>query len=322
MPKIEQLLEFLDEDIDLFICSASFEERCLVIPSAISSANVKCAVISESKRNYRVQALANRLENLFADSSRRMRIDFNDPLRIADTYQAVISRATDELRLRTIVVDITTFTHEALLILLVVLRNIVSKQVKVTLLYTPAMEYAVGLPLSRKWLSRGVREIRTVVGFSGIWQPSSKTHIVVLAGLDLNRVYRVIEQLDPSALSIGFGHPIYNSSEGAVAAEEALSPWTFKVPLVQSFEYSALDPVNARNALDSVTTQFNEMNTVLLPLGSKLSTIAAAALALEKPALQIRYPQPRFYRYDGYSQPSDDCVVYHVPYSFWCKGQP
>jgi len=84
---------------------------------------------------------AQRLLARFEEKSVFVALDTTDPLVTADNLKAALSKFPDEPSAR-VIVDITTFTRESLLILLALLRRRF-KKAKVVLAYVNAAEYSV-----------------------------------------------------------------------------------------------------------------------------------------------------------------------------------
>lgn len=55
------------------------------------------------------------------------------------------------------------------------------------------------------WLSRGVKDVRSVLGFPGTMLPSRKLHLIILTGFEVERASEVILRYRPASMSIGLG---------------------------------------------------------------------------------------------------------------------
>ncbi len=197
----------LPDAVNLFICSASFERRCLSVPMALAQAlSPQRSLVCVNARSV-VPAAENAkaLMGVCRLNCERVSLDRGNPVRTADSLSAALSRAFNSSRQgsQTVVVDITTFTHEALLILLRLLQNTAEKRDRLLLAYSPAAEYSVGLPPSEKWLSRGIRGIRSVLGYPGELKPSLKSHLIILPGFEFHRAARLLDAFQPNFVSIG-----------------------------------------------------------------------------------------------------------------------
>ena len=100
-----------------FICCASFEGRCRVIPDTIELGKITHAWIGfnrefESLSQCNLQALRNR----YMGCGTVMKLGATDPLVTADCFAGSLGELCNRPSAR-IVVDITSFTRESLLIL-------------------------------------------------------------------------------------------------------------------------------------------------------------------------------------------------------------
>ena len=139
--------------------------------------------------------------------------------------------------------SITTFTHEALLILLRILQRQVTKRDLVHLVYAAAAEYAVGLRPEEKWLTKGVLDVRSVLGYPGSMRPSWKSHLIVLVGFEADRATELIESYEPTVISLGFGDEKTQTSAGHHAINRmAFSTVASKVKTYYEFAFSTVDP--------------------------------------------------------------------------------
>src|SRR5579862_4260986 len=137
---LSQLPTNIDGMIDAFLCSASYESRCLSVPSIIAP-KVQVPIICHFRKQT-APAVENlkRLEAIFGASAVRVSFDRLDPLRNADRLQATLSKQVSDAQARRYLVDITTFTHENLLFLLSILRRQVARNDVIEFVYTAAAE--------------------------------------------------------------------------------------------------------------------------------------------------------------------------------------
>src|SRR5277367_6543113 len=124
--------------IDLFVCSASFEERCESIPRALRGARIQRVLVCENRNSFAaVSASAKRIRAYFGRRAQPVLLDKWDPFYGADQLGEITASCLKE-GFETIVVDVTTFTHEALLIFLKILHDRLRKGHLLYLLYNPA----------------------------------------------------------------------------------------------------------------------------------------------------------------------------------------
>ena len=170
-----KLRQALPETVDLLICSASYEKRSIVAPLALpTDAAGMILVCANEDVQGAGKAHALQLVEHFGERAVRVTLSKVNPVVIADTMMSNIREMAEDGKPLRCVVDITTFTHEALLILLKVLQISLPPLSEVTYIYTPAKDYDPGTPTKAKWLSRGLGAVRSVLGYPGTWLPSKK----------------------------------------------------------------------------------------------------------------------------------------------------
>jgi len=299
---------------DAFICSSSFERRCYSVASHIDCGQFGAIVIGYNKRQV-YEAGKNMhilVKQLGGARLREMELVESDPLRTEDSIHAIINDVIEEGRTR-LLIDISTFTREQLLILINQLYKQKRRIKTVVLAYTGASQYSLGDKAEHIWLSHGVRNVRSVDGFPGSLVPKRKNHLIILLGFETDRAARLIEQVEPSILSIGSG-PI-NSS---ISKEHYRVNEYFRRKLVATyanvhqFEFPPNDPANTRKAIGAQINKFPGSNILVAPMNTKLSTVGAALLAFEQPDVQLVYAQPDIYNYTRYSRPGRSCYLYSV----------
>lgn len=218
-----------------------------------------------------------------------------------------------------LVVDITSLSHELLVILIGIIHSFSSID-RVTFLYVGASEYSFNTRSESVWLSRGVKSIRSILGFPGTMLPSKKLHLIVLAGFEVERAKEVIDQYEPSSLSIGLGHKEQSVS---IAHHEKNKLFFDKLTSfikdqdnysqdVQHFEFSCVDPLVTKSQLlkhIALLKTSSDKNIVICPLNTKLSTVGVALAALENPEIQICYAEPEEYNTEGYSKPWAEVTI-------------
>ncbi len=218
-----------------------------------------------------------------------------------------------------LVVDITSLSHELLIILMGILaaNDALSRT---TLLYVGAAQYGGNSGKEDVWLSRGVKTIRSVLGFPGFMYPSKKLHLVVLAGFEVERANEVISCYEPSSLSIGKG-----GRDQSVSLDHFESNQLFFDKLkyfineqntynqhIHHFEFSCVDPLLTKEQiLDHVEKikASSDENVVICPLNTKLSTIGVALAAIENQTIQVCYAEPEEYNVENYSTPGNEVSI-------------
>jgi hypothetical protein len=260
------------------------------------------------------RANAQILLSTFNARAQLVEINLRDPIDVADKMIRVLSNIG---ALKAVVVDVTTFTHESLLILFCVLQVLHSHDLRLVGAYNGATEYSLGLEKGEKWLTKGVLEIRSVLGFPGESRPTQSQHLILLAGFELERAERIIDAYEPAMLSIGLGaalesigpnhHDVNKWFHGKLTERYAAS--------VKSFVFAPDDLVRTKEAVLRQSHACPGLNTLVAPMNTKISTLGAALAALEDPTIQICYAVPEQYNREGYSSPSDQAYVFDIPLS-------
>ncbi len=290
-----------------FICFASFESRCLSIPKVIDQDKiVKTWVL---RNNYGRTAETNQ-SNFCAikdmlNNIEEIGFSLKHSDRIADSIYALM-KELKELHVEKIVVDISTFTHEVLLILIKAIY--VSKKYfkKVLFLYNGAERYS-------DWLSKGCKDVRNVVGYPGYWNPSYKYHLIVLSGFEKERIAGLVEMLEPDSLSLGVCSDSTNDNHNNKILEyrEKFDEWARNLQVLKKYErfdFSCIYIEETIRNIEKIIDSDNKMNYILAPLNTKLSTVAAGIVALRNEAVQLCYPIPEAYNIE-YAMPSGNVTI-------------
>jgi len=307
---ILELSQSINDKIDLFICSASFEERCLKIPEQISKLKPLKVVICHNKNHS--DSNQRNLEKINSYFENSINLDFisNDPLSNAVTFL----RFLDNLVLYdnfNIYIDITTFTHETLLILFRYL-HMRMKNCNIFYIYIDAIDYSINEEdPSKKWLSKGIGEIRSVLGYPGIISPAKKNHLIIIFGFESERTQKLIETYESHIVSLAFG-PVALSTHkkhyelNYERHKELLNYY----PDSSSFEVSMIDPIEAKKDILKQINKFPDMNVIIAPMSTKVSTIGTALLALENTNVQLTYVTANQYNIHGYSKAGENCYLF------------
>ena len=313
--KHKKLKDVLRSQIDVFICCASYEDRCRSIADVINPESIKHALIAENKNlTFYVGTNAKYLRNKFGESTVDVALDSTDPIKTADNLnRALIESIRDESAV-CYLVDVTTFTHEGLLILLRLLRHYLQQPKEVTLIYTGAKEYNPGKSVKDIWLSKGVDSIRSVLGYPGEILPSKENHLLILVGFEVERASKLIESFEPDIITLGHGKRGTETGPGHHKTNEYFAKLLSQTIAkyggsVKDFEFSCNDPYATKQALLEHFKTLPDYNHIIAPMNTKPSTIGSALVAIEDEKIQLCYAQASQYNFDNYSSPSDSCYV-------------
>ncbi len=246
------------------------------------------------------------LSERFADKYQEILIDSDMPLGIADQILDGISSLCRSFYKPNLLIDITTFTRESLLILVKIIHYNRSKISEVKFMYSPAQG------MSRDWLSKGFDEIRTVVGYPGDFKPSDPLHLMVIAGFEIERARQIIYSYDPELITIAYGKLEESVNRDFFElnkkfALELRSCFGYKV--AEPLEIPLLNPEKIAKTINTHISKFPSYNTTISPLNNKITTLGTALAAIADPSIQLCYCRARIYNHEAYSVPSATCYL-------------
>lgn len=301
---VSQINDVLPGD-SAFLCFASFEERCYTLAQNIKGEKIKKAYAFRNvdppmdiNNSGNINIICSCLKNLSA-----VEVNLCLPTVLADKMFFVILEII-KAQIKNIIIDISTFTHEALLILLKIVYDQQLSFESILLVYNGASEYAT-------WLSMGCKNIRNVVGFPGLFNPAYKNHLIILTGFEKERATKLVELFEPDVLSIGYGsEPTDNNHLKTMQKmKEDFNDWFENVGLPWSqFDFSCSKIDSTMDKVKDIIDNGQNENIILVPLNTKLSTISVALIALKNKRVQVVYPIPEAYNL-LYSKPSDNFTV-------------
>lgn len=311
---MEQIDSFIGEQIDLFICSSSYEQRCKSVPFAVGADKVKTAIVACHDNVFSlVRENFVSLIDFFGEKSVKMHLNGSDPIASADAMLAALQLIKDD-SVRTILVDITTFTHETLLILMKILFDTRHPGQDIKLAYSSSSDYGVNLKINDKWLSKGVRDIRSILGYPGEPNPTQKDHLIILVGFEHERAASLLDMYEPSIISLGYGQKGTATHQNHHDANQHFHK-LLKTLLathganVSSFEFPCNDPIECKLAIQRCIHNNPGYNHIISPMNTKLSTIGCALTVSEDPSIQLCYAEPIKFNYAGYSTPGQNCYL-------------
>lgn len=315
MKKIEavKIVDELGVSPDYFVCSASFEDRCLTTAGVLRefSANFKSLIFYSSNSPLVTENKKKLKEILGGGSEALLSIDSpaNSAIRIAEALNKLIADKPGVLLL-----DATTFTHEQVLIVIRYLAQFNKSNpdgLKLAVAYNGAGKYGIdATDKENLWLSRGVREIRPVIGFSGRFKTGLTTQLILLVGYENERARALIEHVEPGILAMCRGNKDESISEELADTNEFFEnklnkfvediSYTFS-DVIRS-EMSVVDPVAACNEILKIA-KTDTCNVIVCPMNTKISTLGAALAALSDSRIQLMYAEPLEYNETSYSVP-------------------
>lgn len=295
-------------DFELFICNSSFESRCLEIASRLENKQFRKIIICHFEENYK-EANENliKLKELFPDNHVIVELTKNNPLVNYDRLYDELNK----LGYNNVLFDISTFTREMFLIIIQLFRQGDFLDKRLTLCYNPSDKYS-SIPkseLNKLWLSKGVNNIRSILGYSGDFSPIKKIMLIVLIGFEAERSQVLIENFESSLLYIGKAPKSNSANDDLAEINEFNFNKILKLnPNALEFEFSCLEISPTVEVLSRIIEENRDFyNIVISPMSNKLSTLAVASTVFKYPEVQICYASTNLYNIDAYSTPSD-CI--------------
>lgn len=295
--------------IDLFIGAVSFEERCFAFIDHIDSSQFSTIwfTYNENEKEFYSENLS-KAKNI---SSELIEFSTDDSLVTGKNLLEKFSNLESNIN---ILIDISTFTHEGLLILIKFISLFKLKFRNIYSVYVGAKSYSVNEQDDNKWLSKGTKTIRSVLGYPGVMNPSQKNHLLILFGFEIERTERIIEEFEFEKVSIGVGpeKDSISSTHYDLNRKRHIDLLN-KYNIAETFEISLTDPFQAATVINKQISKYPNFNIVITPLSNKMSTLAVALVALKNPKIQIAYVRPHEYNFQGYSEAADECFFLQIP---------
>lgn len=312
--KLSDLNSKLGDGFDLFICSSSYEDRCLSVIENIDLEKIsKTLVIGNKNLSSLIERngiiIRNKLKNKYSEVD----TDTTNPLLTADNIKSSLEEALSEKPQR-LLIDITTLTREALLILLKLIRYFQKNWESVYFVYTSASNYSINEPDPKdKWLSKGIGEIRSVLGYPGEILPSKPVHLIVLVGFEPDRAASLIDKYEPTIASLGYGEKESVTDKKHFPINRRFYDQIRQIYSgTENFVFHCDDPYKTKIVIDEQIAKFPGYNVVIAPMNTKISTLGVALAAFDNEDIQVCYAQPNLYNYDGYSIPGDNCYLFEL----------
>lgn len=309
--------EVSNKKIKVFISSSSFEKRCFVIAEHLVSSNINKSIFFYNYNEVpEIIYNANELCKLYPGKSEKISLNSENPLGNFVTISETISQLIIQNQNQNFLIDSTTFTHETLLILLKIFELDQNFLGELYIVYVGASGYSINeINEADKWLSKGIKTIRTILGYSGFTDPTAKNHLMILFGFESERTKKIIDEYEYEYVSLGFGdvdesiqdnHQKLNFERHKKLLED--------YPNAKEFSFSLVNPYDTKNALLKHISKYKyeNYNTVIAPLNNKISTIGACLAAIENSDIQLAYAQPLIYNIDGYSEPNNQIYFFQL----------
>lgn len=297
----------------LFITFASFEARCLTSVLNFPYEKIGMAVVIFNRANENPKISENRLAIAakFGDVVKEVAINLSDPFEVRERIGTVLSNIDKQFD--QFVIDVTTFTHEALAITVDLLSERWPDNLW-TVLYNGAGDYDTSHKnIDEVWLSKRPSSVRSVLGFSGEMHPSKKLHLFVLVGFEHERAHYAIETFEPNRITLAKGEKIESVTDELAEVnahffkkvDAFVKSTAATYSAVKEVAFSPTDSVKTQEIVQQVVSDNAEFNTVICPMNTKLSTLGVILAAMENPSIQLAYVPVDEYNEAAYATPSE-----------------
>ena len=282
---------------DLFICCASFEERCLSSTATMGADFLtKFAVIFAVEEPFYKKQVENNMfrvqtelrkkttEGIFVISCQR-----ENPLEGINQLEDVLRQCklkTDEGPF--ITVDISGFTKIYLLELLHYL--VIDKSLGIPRLLHTTQRY---LPTR---LTRGIEQITTIPNFFGSPSLDKATVLTLFLGFEPERALRVWKQFNPAkTIALITNPPRYGNLDYLKYAKQNNADLLSQAS-VEVRDVTADNPYAVKNVLKAIHEETKDkFNMVIGPFGTKPQVIGVFLFHLEHREAQVVYSFPATY---------------------------
>ena len=282
---------------DLFICCASFEERCLSSTSIMGTDfRVRFAtifVIEEPLYKQEVDTNLFRLQSELRKKTTEGTFVITCQKRNPMEGVAQLKSIWEQCKPKNpeepfITLDISGFTKIYLLGLLHYLVNELNIGI-------PRLLHTIQTYLPTK-LTRGVEQITTVNDFFGTPSMEKQTILVLLLGFEPERALAVWRHYNPSkTIALLTNPPRYGNLDYLKYAQEN-NAHLLSQPSVEVRHVPADNPYAVKNVLESIYSDTRvTFNMVIGPFGTKPQAVGVFLFCLEHPRAQIVYSFPEKY---------------------------
>lgn len=305
-------------DIDLLLLSSGFEDRSKTLGDFISKSKTKDTFIFHLKENYTLAE--NNFKHLSTkfDDAKKIEYPKNDSFNsfylFYETFLLYIDKRKEKREKIKVVVDATGFSREILLILIKVLtRPLFLKYLNIIFIHTPVENYSNE---DGFWLTKGVREIRPIFGYSGTMTPSKKLLLIVFNGFEEERTEIIIQTFEPHSLILAkpskTGSINHKLKEIADLKYEKIKT-KFNNILLEEKEFSCIEIESTISLLNEIYLKYHEnFNIAISPLNNKTSTIAIALASIRNESFQVCYASANQYNINKKLKPSEYFLTYNL----------
>lgn len=307
--------------IDLLMLSSGFEERSKTLSFNLSKNKIKNILLFHLDDNYSL-AVNNKNEMISRfDITNIIEYPKNDSFSTFYLFYEkieILLKKLNKVKKLKVVLDATAFSREILLVLIKVLtRPSFIDKLDIFFIHTPVEDYCFGESF---WLTKGVREIRPVFGYSGSMTPSKKLLLIVFNGFEEERTEIIIESFEPYSLILANPSKSGSVNEGLKSIADSKFKnlkSKFNNILIEEREFSCLEIDSTIKLLDEIYNNYSEeYNIAISPLNNKVSTIAIAIASILNESFQVCYASANLYNIHKKLIPCDYFLVYKLSDSY------
>ena len=301
------------EYVDIFITSASFEDRCTKVTEEISvSARPECSFLFVDTATYNLKVDDNLREidkklNKISKEVAIIKCDFNNVEQAVNIFKKACSELGQQLENKVIFVDDSTFSKALLLGLLPV---VVNGRNYVINYYTEVGDYGVRQ-------SYGEYKIQPINQFTSNFSSNKKNLLVLFAGFEEDRTESSIEQIDPDSTILLIGGDVRKDwVKRALKTNKAIEGKGLELQYT-----STLDNEKVYEQLVHIYNKHhNKDNITILPIGSKIEVLGIYEFQKDFSDVKILIAPPEDHsKYDiNYSIGSGD--IHKIPMNSICKN--
>jgi len=279
---------------DLFICCASFEERCISSTSKMGTDfRTRFAVIFAIEEPLYKKQVDNNLFKLKSELGKRstegifvISCQKENPTEgiteLKNVWKQCKPKNSEGL---SITIDISGFTKIYLLELLHYLVTDLN-------LGIPRMLHTTQKYLPTK-LTQGVSQITTIPNFFGSPSLEKETILILLLGFEPERSLAVWKQFNPSKTIALITSPARNGKLDYVKYAQENNSYLLLQPSVEVRNVPSDNPYAVKNALEAIYSDTRGLfNMVIGPFGTKPQVVGVFLFCLEHPKVQVVYSFP------------------------------
>jgi hypothetical protein len=294
----------------VILCCASFEERSYSLVNALIERDDIKVVLFKNRESLQTTVEGRAvIKRAFGGRLREVEISKRDPLFTADVIASVLATLPS---LQTVCIDISTFTREELFLIIRIVDDL-SRYDRTSFFYVRSRAYSMGSKVGEEWLSRGVNDVRSVLGYPGDLTPGKPLHLVLLPGVEFDRAMRLCEEFEPNHVSVGVGVGNRAFDEETRKQVEIVSEKIERYNGSSStFIFSTVDPIKTMKQILELAEAHSDYNHIVSAMSNKISAFGVGLAGICNRRIQLTYAEPIEYNEKNYSIPSEEFIVFRM----------